>query len=117
VPRELKVEPIAEIDNVFSALSAAQFDPLVRLAALVVGPSGGSSVERLVLAQEPAGDLSRVEPEEMTPLDERDARLRHESANMADGDTEVSGRPMPYPELVAWLAEYAPFERSKNTAG
>jgi hypothetical protein len=43
----------------------------------------------LVLASEPGGDLCRVEPEEMAPLDVRDASLGHEAANVADGDAEV----------------------------
>ena len=37
VTDELAVEPAADIDDVFGALYAAHYDPMVRLAALLVG--------------------------------------------------------------------------------
>ena len=43
------------------------------------------------LLVEPRRDRDRIEPEQMSPLDERDASFGDEPADVADADAEVRG--------------------------
>ena len=50
------------------------------------GPGGFDA-----LLVEPGRDRDRIEPEQVSPLDERDASFGDEPADVADADAEVRG--------------------------
>jgi hypothetical protein len=51
--------------------------------------NGSRSFDALIV--EPRRDRDRIEPEQVSPLDERDASFSHESADVTDADAEEHG--------------------------